>query len=466
MKFLQIIPYKWFAISSLLLLFLSGCKSEDMAKETIQQVPILLSKSDTVWIEVNSIGHRSPLIISESDSVFDINLGEKGRQFILQLKGDTKSIQFQYRGNSTEYALVTNNRDSVSIKIYFGGVRANFSSSYVHNHKGRVKIEIPPVYELANIAFALAEKGKRNSTMISNNSSYFSRLTDYFSPFSKHPLIIQLQEKANENYGYYFNVRTNSYAYDIENRTVVKGNIYSNIRGGSDYFNQNIELFRDFAQESDFYDFYENERAYYDSLTSTYRDKLAIGEMWEWLEKEFPESVDGYKIVLSPLTGSSHTTVDVQENGYKEILMFVNMPDLSTASNETLGNIMRGLFTEIDHNYVNPVSDSYQEEINTAMGDYQNWTQTGSTTYHSTFAAFNEYMTWAVFTLYAYDYFDQGDFEKINTLTVNSMVQGRKFHRFREFNSKLLDLYRTRENGLTVAQLYPDILDWMSNDNH
>jgi len=52
---------------------------------------------------------------------------------------------------------------------------------------------------------------------------------------------------------------------------------------------------------------------------------------------------------------------------------------------------LRRAFTEIDHNYVNPVSDNYIADIDEAMSNLGRWYKGGS--YGSPYAAFKEYMT-------------------------------------------------------------------------
>ncbi len=45
------------------------------------------------------------------------------------------------------------------------------------------------------------------------------------------------------------------------------------------------------------------------------------------------------------------------------------------------------------------------------------------------------------------------------------MVQNRGFIRFREFDAFLIDLYRERKSGKTLADLYPEIIEWFEKNN-
>ena len=69
-------------------------------------------------------------------------------------------------------------------------------------------------------------------------------------------------------------------------------------------------------------------------------------------------------------------------------------------------------------------------------------------------------MTGAVFTLYVHDNYEREDFEVINDKMVKQMVDSRKFVLFEQFDKKLLELYLAREQGQTIAELYPAMLEW------
>ena len=59
-----------------------------------------------------------------------------------------------------------------------------------------------------------------------------------------------------------------------------------------------------------------------------------------------------------------------------------------------------------------------------------------------------------------FEYELTASFEIINDKIVNYKVNRRGFHRFKEFHTTLLELYNGRAPGKTVADLYPDLLNW------
>ena len=45
------------------------------------------------------------------------------------------------------------------------------------------------------------------------------------------------------------------------------------------------------------------------------------------------------------------------------------------------------------------------------------------------------------------------------------MTKGRGFPQFEAYDKFLLDLYRNRKPGQTVADLYPQIIEWFEKNN-
>lgn len=193
--------------------------------------------------------------------------------------------------------------------------------------------------------------------------------------------------------------------------------------------------------------------------------------MRAWIEKEFPQRHDAYRIVYSPLRGAFHFTVTVRDGrDASEILMFVAPPvhvhadpDLGTDSDADAdrrmtrrGRACRIVFTEIDHNYVNPTSDGYLDEIERALPDWETWNESGA--YRSAYATFNEYLTWALFSLYALETYPPEEAEAMVEAKVRRMEESRGFVRYRAFNEALVALYRSRAPEETVASLYPGII--------
>ena len=347
------------------------------------------------------------------------------------------------------------------VDVSLANCSTNYSPEYIERNRGKVLVEIPEVFELANIAIAISDEGLNNPYRVNKNSDYYKRVLEHFEPFKNHPLI----KKPDLHYNSTYIFRDNSICYVFERGRIVPGGLYSNIRS-PDLFKKQLKLVEDFARDSNFRKFYRDNLSYYQEQIQLYRDKVPVRKMWRWLEERFPTRHDCYKVVFSPLLGSSHETCSFQGKGFSETIMFISGPGESkdTSNEIEQGCLSRVVFTEIDHNYVNSVTCQYVDRVNEVFSSLDEWNKQDGSSYPNAEMTFNEYMTWAVFVLYAYDNYEKADFEVIvKKSAVDTMVYFRKFVRFKEFSDALLELYRNRTQGQSIPDLYPAILDWAAD---
>ena len=201
---------------------------------------------------------------------------------------------------------------------------------------------------------------------------------------------------------------------------------------------------------------------------------MPVIKMWEWLEKNFTSRFDAYKIVFSPLIGGSHSTQNFTfftNDGsiYHECVMFVNGPERynNVEKEINIGLASGTVFTEIDHNYVNPVTSKYRKEIDNIFKNDHIWMVRNSSNlgYDKGEYVFNEYMTHAVFCLYMNEYYEGETARYVIDKRIELMEKRRGFIKFREFFNKLSELYIKRDNNDKVSDLYPQIIEWASTVN-
>jgi hypothetical protein len=70
----------------------------------------------------------------------------------------------------------------------------------------------------------------------------------------------------------------------------------------------------------------------------------------------------------------------------------------------------------------------------------------------------NEYMTWAVFLLYAAERLSADDFVRLKEQTVSIMKKGRGFRAFDVFADKAISLRKTSERK--IEAMIPDLIAW------
>lgn len=341
---------------------------------------------------------------------------------------------------------------------------AHYDAAYAKTNRGTVQVEIPEVYELANIAIAITDYGLNNPNAVMKKGEYYDRVREHFLPIKGHPLISEIEFSGNKLFSRYYGFRENSARYVFEGDRIEPGRLYLKKWAWSpDLFTENVELVEDFARNSRFREFFEENRPFYEEQIEKYKERVPLKRMWDWLERNFAQRYDSYKVIFSPLIDGSHSAQRCEGDGFREVIMFVSGPDAAYRYSGKVreGLLARVVFTEIDHNYVNPTTWDHWFKVGDAFHNVKKWNRQSG--YRDPISTFNEYMTWAVFILYARDNYDEREFEEIRRITEDSMVKMRKFVMFKEFTGTLLDLYVNRTHGQTIPELYPDILAWAKN---
>lgn len=120
---------------------------------------------------------------------------------------------------------------------------------------------------------------------------------------------------------------------------------------------------------------------------------------------------------------------------------------------------VRSVFTEVDHAYVNPVTAKMAADVVEAFGRTAHWATTqAAANYPTAELQFNEYMTWAVFILYAAERLGADDFVRLKEKTVSIMKKGRGFRAFDVFADKAIALRNASERR--IEAMIPDLIAW------
>lgn len=350
---------------------------------------------------------------------------------------------------------------SCNVYNYFTRPVGNFTESYKKTTKSKFSVETPEVFELVNIAYALTENGQRHPWMINKKRYYYTEVRDYFALYTSHPLIKKLNQDIKENESAYIHDRDNALCLEWKNDTIEK-NKYRNLSGLYSIY-RDKDLWEDFARTSNFSRFYKFHYEEYKKSKETIARTLDVEKIWKWLEKKFPDSISSYKIVVSPLIYGIHTSVVVKEKDYSEcIIFFADTPRDTAKYDPDLFKALytRQFFTVLDNNYTVPLNKKYKKEIKAAIKNPSAWKK-GAQADANVYEIFNEYMTWALFSIFAGDNYSESTYSKIVSEASQIMVSHRGYLNFRKFNEKLTELYKSSESG-KINDIYPQILNWMS----
>lgn len=446
----------------ILISFCLGCTS----KSTPPQPPIDVVQAHSRNVEIIYDGQVYPWEAEDDD----MNFGYNPEPHTVEIKTDIDHISFEMRsGTKKPIDIILSQKDTIHVIINSPGRPSNFTPRYKKQHNGKYTVFCREVHELVNIAVALTEIGKEDTNMVEQDSDYYKEVIAYFEPFKDHALIQELNKHitevfGSETYNYYYNIRMNANMYAFSSATtIVNDSPFIRLGFGSENrVEALLTLMEDFSQQSNFRNFYAQHTAYYDQLIEDSEKLMPIRTMWEWIENKFPQRYDSYVIYISPLVGGAHSTQKFIEDDFKQTAMFINAPfgldDLSLKEREAI--FTRIVFTEIDHNYVNPTTDNYPEVVE-AITDISCW-NSGAQGYGNKYATINEYLTWAVYSMYLYDNFEPDVFEKSNAREANFMTEGRGFIQFKAFNDFAVAWYKDHPNTPLKA-FYPEAAKWIQN---
>lgn len=335
--------------------------------------------------------------------------------------------------------------------------------AYVAAHAGHAVIETREAYELANILLALADTPPTDGLVL-RGTAYFAEVEAWFAPYRNHPAV---KAASFAEASQYQRFRDNAFRYCFDAAGALEicapsGPLWAD--AAEDRFTPHLEAIADFARTSRFRAFYQAHATFYRAEAAAYEANADIRDMQAWLEQNFDARIASYIVVISPLIDGFHATDSYVSSGgsFSEAIMFTSSPvrfrDMDAEQRAI--REARTVFTEIDHNYVNPVSARYAERIEALNGLFwaRTWPMPG---YESKLAMFNEYMTWGVFLLYAQERYDAPGFAAAMEQLVTFMETKRGFVRFGAF-AQALCAARAAAPADRVQALYPAILDWMA----
>lgn len=391
------------------------------------------------------------------------------------------SISFKLRqGQEIDFIVLKDQTDTAHTRIIGIEPNVSFSQQYIDEHSGKTTADIPEVSELVNIIMVLHPDAENENNMFDTSTDYYQRVKTHFKPYTNHPVLDTIQKYitdlqhmhdydaslfSEKSYRYYYALKMNACAYAFaDNGSVENQGFVQQMAKGWAIFDpmKDVALFADFARQSNFRQFYQDNKPYYDSLLTIYNDLNPIQQMQDWLDKKFDMSYGSYAIYFSPLTGGAHSTQRLKDDNFSQTFMFIARADRDDKYTPVMNELLesRVVFTEIDHNYVNPTTDKFIDRVNASFSNREKWAKGSITSaYPTPYTVFNEYMTFAVYTLYVLDTYSEEDVLAYIPLLDSQMQDNRGFIRFKDFNHALLEKYK-QDKAISIPDLYDYILTW------
>lgn len=351
---------------------------------------------------------------------------------------------------------------------------AVFDEAYREAHRGKITVLVPEVYELVNVAIALTTFIDGNPRVVYTDSEYHDAVMAHFGDFADHPFVSWLNEEMTRSRAFYSRHKMSGYAFEFDDEGRIVGSpIYNstNFPGVGNSLLPVVEEMQSFADDSDFRTFFAAHHDVYDDQTAFLRDSLDSERMLAWLQREFPgrSAYDHVKVVFSPLVYGWQSVTWFETDGFSELQPHINFPyppsDPDGYAPESI-TLRRGnlLFTEINHGFINPTADPYADQIGDALSNRAKWAQEGTAaeSYGGALPLFNEMMNWGLIELYYLDHAPPADLDRLIEQNRISMRESRGFTLYPEFADHLVELYRSRPEGTTIADLYPQIIAWVA----
>ncbi|PZR26125.1 MAG: hypothetical protein DI535_15740 [Citrobacter freundii] len=347
-----------------------------------------------------------------------------------------------------------------------------FTEEFKKENKGKYHIEVNEVKELLIIMLAITDYGLGNDDMFSQEGKYYQEVLSQFKPFKTEPIIKTMDSLLNLSPLNYIFFTGNSQTYNFKGDSLIPDDVYNftadkvaNVTIDKNPVTTYKKEIEEFARKSNFRNFYKEHQPFYNQLYEAYNKKVNLEKQWKWLEKNFHAKNDSYVIYTSQLINGLNYTTGYDEKGFKLIEMILpavsDIEGRSEKSSEAFNT--RVMFTEIDHNYVGLPSKQFKNEIELALKDRDKWVDKkiyGTEYYSDGEKVFNEYMTFAVFILYARENWknDAALVAEIEQEVTSTMV-ARGFIKMNEFVDELKRL-RAKNKKKKIDSLYPQLIKW------
>jgi hypothetical protein len=445
-----------------------------------QKLPVVQTDS-LIWHVFENGEHTTVWSIAPEarPDVFETYI--KGESNTVTFKNRNDSLSFKVKpGDTYSFVFLVNEKDSAFTEIR--GIketpRARFSDEYVGTHKGKTFVEIPAVYELLNIVFALTNKGKTSPGLIYKDTPYYTEAMKWFAPYENEPIIKNVNAALGESGDTYSALKMDAYAFEFSGQgQIVHSKVYDRIGNSpANHLRPYINDLQAFANKSKFTDFYKKHKDYYQKLIVAFRDSVGIPDMQKWLNTNFPTTrYDSFKIIFSPLVGNNQSANWFSDNGFREAQAHVNFPFRDKTkpgkwSEKAMlvadGNLV---FTELNHSFINPEGEKpqYKNAIEEAFGNLDTWNEKGkpaALSYNNAYSSFHEHLNWGLVSLRYVDFAPKKEQAALISSIENVLVAYRGFKKFGTFNQFLVNIYKTRKPGQTVADLYPAIVKWFQDN--
>jgi hypothetical protein len=321
----------------------------------------------------------------------------------------------------------------------------------------KIDVILPETYELSNIILALTDYGRADNWEVLKATTYYQEVMSFFESVKNHPLLTSVNY-SREKWEDYLSFRTDAFAFKFDKNNKLYRYIDFYAVEGRSPFDKNLDLINDFVEKSKFRQFFQEHKSYYDFIEKNYSEYYFVEKSWFFLTNSVERQNYDFKyfIVLSPLVNRMNCHRDISKN---------IVADFPSATPEFFNQILKnsdlqvrlngnhGFFTEMDHGFVNPISDKLKKTVSENF-NYNKWDKKSGYIGND---VFNEYMTWAVWDIFVKENFPEMANKVIPQWQFQNATRG--FFAQKSFSDKLLDIVQKNKRQ-KLESFYLPLLEW------
>ena len=406
--------------------------------------------------------------LQDNPTVVNLGSGEEAVPFCLA-QGHNKLCLELEPGKDNSVSILYDNKHYL-LDLNYMGPQALFDSEYRALWQDTVRIEIPELYEMVNVAISLSDRVVSEPGLVAP-SPYMKEVQNYFGEYRDHPFVLALNDKMKSDPSSYHTLKMNGVAFDFSDQNIIEpSKVYASIGWAGNVLAPHLSSMQSFSDETGFRQFYASHRKLYDKQISMLRDDINIADMMDWLESEFQEveRYDSVRVIFSPLVGHNQSLASFENQGFRELQPHVNYPYPNLLNNglkpET-AEFLRGLifFTELNHGFIQDSADAYSDQIHEAMGNWRAAENSAAASYDTAVSAFTEMLNWALFSVYATDKLTASESEELALIISENMVEQRGFPHFKAFQADLLRRRQLQKKGESLVDVLPEFIADLSS---
>lgn len=226
-----------------------------------------------------------------------------------------------------------------------------------------ITYSVDPRIELFNtVAMLFGHNG-----MTLSNIPYKQETLDYFANYKTHPVVDSLLNSYKKGWGVDDPI---FFMLSLDNKFNLKGNLSSGLierGGGIDRLKQLAFLFKDFANKSRFYTYFNNlQKPFYEQVVENTKYNFRDFKAVLLLENYYGEKANDYHVILNLLSGYGNFGRPVIKNGKNSLYAVIE-------SNNAIGDIpvfqptittFNLIIHEFSHSFVNPQIDRFSDKLN------------------------------------------------------------------------------------------------------